>query len=411
MRISRGCVSGGHGSDKDGSGDGGNGYSAEGTGHLMLHPCIGAVPVIGVKNETSTTQSVDSLSPYMVWSSSHTYSSAPAGEHLSPSSYSIECCTGRDYCNGGLFPTVPPLTGGSLSSKIENSGNLFSDFWRWSPISVTAFLLVIIVMTIITVVMVALYTYGDGKKKRKRRRRHRRHRRRHRTKSCSHRKGKKRIHRCEDDYSDDSGKKRHRHLSFSSVSSSSSSSSVSSLSSAASASTCCEGKTGRKKRGRKKPQMSALTMVDLLKGVVITNDSMTDDTYSRKLSYAEYSPAALTESTTDDFLPPPYRREQKEPEEDWTSGSGYGMPVLVQRTLAKQIQLRQLVGKGRYGEVWRATYWNGGHEHVAVKIFLSKDEPSWKRETEIYRFESFVYLFILLYGVYYNVGNIIFNWF
>lgn len=93
----------------------------------------------------------------------------------------------------------------------------------------------------------------------------------------------------------------------------------------------------------------------------------------------------------DDFLPPPYQRwndnHEKEPQEnDWTSGSGYGMPLLIQRTLAKQIQLRQLVGKGRYGEVWRATYWNGGHEQVAVKIFLSKDEPSWKRETEIYRY-------------------------
>jgi len=145
--------------------------------------------------------------------------------------------------------------------------------------------------------------------------------------------------------------------------------------------------------------VTALTMVDLLKGVVVTNEGTVDDeiTYgssSNRPSYpVEYSPAAMTESTVDDdFLPPPYQRRndpQKEhQEDDWTSGSGYGMPVLVQRTLAKQIQLRQLVGKGRYGEVWRATYWNGGHEHVAVKIFLSKDEPSWKRETEIYRYTS-----------------------
>lgn len=144
--------------------------------------------------------------------------------------------------------------------------------------------------------------------------------------------------------------------------------------------------------------MTALTMVDLLKGVVVAGDATAndDDTYgndSNRKSYTEYSPAALTESTIDDdFLPPPYKRrnddhQNNRPEDDLTSGSGYGMPVLVQRTLAKQIQLRQLVGKGRYGEVWRATYWNGGHEHVAVKIFLSKDEPSWKRETEIYRFD------------------------
>lgn len=65
-----------------------------------------------------------------------------------------------------------------------------------------------------------------------------------------------------------------------------------------------------------------------------------------------------------------------------TSGSGYGLPLLMQRSLAKQISLVELIGKGKYGEVWRGT-WNG--ENVAVKIFLSKDEASWARETEIYR--------------------------
>lgn len=54
----------------------------------------------------------------------------------------------------------------------------------------------------------------------------------------------------------------------------------------------------------------------------------------------------------------------------------------MQRSLAKQISLVELIGKGKYGEVWRGT-WNG--ENVAVKIFLSKDEASWARETEIYR--------------------------
>lgn len=38
-------------------------------------------------------------------------------------------------------------------------------------------------------------------------------------------------------------------------------------------------------------------------------------------------------------------------------------------------------GKGRYGEVWRGQ-WQG--ENVAVKIFSSRDEKSWFRETEIY---------------------------
>ena len=38
-------------------------------------------------------------------------------------------------------------------------------------------------------------------------------------------------------------------------------------------------------------------------------------------------------------------------------------------------------GKGRYGEVWRGTYHG---EYVAVKIFSSRDEQSWSRESEIY---------------------------
>ncbi|XP_049583822.1 activin receptor type-1 isoform X1 [Syngnathus scovelli] len=64
-----------------------------------------------------------------------------------------------------------------------------------------------------------------------------------------------------------------------------------------------------------------------------------------------------------------------------TSGSGSGLPFLVQRTVARQITLNECVGKGRYGEVWRG-YWQG--ESVAVKIFSSRDEKSWFRETEIY---------------------------
>lgn len=64
-----------------------------------------------------------------------------------------------------------------------------------------------------------------------------------------------------------------------------------------------------------------------------------------------------------------------------TSGSGSGLPLLIQRTLAKQIQLVNCIGKGRYGEVWRGV-WFG--ESVAVKIFSSRDEASWSRETEIY---------------------------
>lgn len=65
-----------------------------------------------------------------------------------------------------------------------------------------------------------------------------------------------------------------------------------------------------------------------------------------------------------------------------SSGSGSGLPLLVQRTIAKQIQMVRLVGKGRYGEVWMGR-WRG--EKVAVKVFPSAEEASWFRETEIYQ--------------------------
>ncbi|KAG1714878.1 TGF-beta receptor type-1 [Nymphon striatum] len=65
-----------------------------------------------------------------------------------------------------------------------------------------------------------------------------------------------------------------------------------------------------------------------------------------------------------------------------TSGSGSGLPLLVQRSIARQIQLVEIIGKGRFGEVWRGR-WRG--ENVAVKIFSSRDEKSWDREVEIYQ--------------------------
>lgn len=63
-----------------------------------------------------------------------------------------------------------------------------------------------------------------------------------------------------------------------------------------------------------------------------------------------------------------------------TSGSGSGLPLLIQRTLAKQISLIECIGKGRHGEVWRGV-WQG--ENVAVKVHASRDEASWHRETEV----------------------------
>ncbi|XP_058820895.1 TGF-beta receptor type-1 isoform X2 [Topomyia yanbarensis] len=66
-----------------------------------------------------------------------------------------------------------------------------------------------------------------------------------------------------------------------------------------------------------------------------------------------------------------------------TSGSGSaGLPLLVQRSIARQIQLVEVIGKGRFGEVWLGK-WRG--ENVAVKIFSSREECSWFREAEIYQ--------------------------
>lgn len=59
-----------------------------------------------------------------------------------------------------------------------------------------------------------------------------------------------------------------------------------------------------------------------------------------------------------------------------------GLPLLVQRTIARTIVLQEIVGKGRFGEVWHGR-WCG--EDVAVKIFSSRDERSWFREAEIYQ--------------------------
>jgi len=67
---------------------------------------------------------------------------------------------------------------------------------------------------------------------------------------------------------------------------------------------------------------------------------------------------------------------------DQSSGSGSGTTVLVQRTIARQLQLEKNVGKGRFGEVYMA-HWHG--DTVAVKIFQTTDEASWKREKEIYQ--------------------------
>lgn len=58
------------------------------------------------------------------------------------------------------------------------------------------------------------------------------------------------------------------------------------------------------------------------------------------------------------------------------SGSGAGQPLLVERTVARQVTLNARIGEGRYGEVWLGRLHG---DQVAVKIFSSRNENSWIR--------------------------------
>ncbi|XP_023247798.1 activin receptor type-1-like, partial [Copidosoma floridanum] len=69
-----------------------------------------------------------------------------------------------------------------------------------------------------------------------------------------------------------------------------------------------------------------------------------------------------------------------------TSGSGSGLPLLVQRTLGKQVELVECLSKSRGGGSFGREIWRGIYQgvNVAVKIYPSRDEAMWARETEFY---------------------------
>ncbi|XP_061757999.1 bone morphogenetic protein receptor type-1B isoform X2 [Nerophis ophidion] len=100
--------------------------------------------------------------------------------------------------------------------------------------------------------------------------------------------------------------------------------------------------------------------------------------YKRQVSRPRYTIGLEQDET---FIPPGESLKDLI-EQSQSSGSGSGLPLLVQRTIAKQIQMVKQIGKGRYGEVWMG-HWRG--EKVAVKVFFTTEEASWFRETEIYQ--------------------------
>ncbi|KAL6074767.1 hypothetical protein STEG23_019073, partial [Scotinomys teguina] len=56
-----------------------------------------------------------------------------------------------------------------------------------------------------------------------------------------------------------------------------------------------------------------------------------------------------------------------------------GSLLLVQRTLTRTIVLQETIGKGQFGKVCRGKWWGG---EIAVKIFSSREEHLWFRETD-----------------------------
>ncbi|KAL6055509.1 hypothetical protein STEG23_020491 [Scotinomys teguina] len=57
-------------------------------------------------------------------------------------------------------------------------------------------------------------------------------------------------------------------------------------------------------------------------------------------------------------------------------------PLLVRRKITRTIELQESIGKGQFDKVWRGKWWGG---EIAVKIFSSREECSWFRETDIFQ--------------------------
>lgn len=71
----------------------------------------------------------------------------------------------------------------------------------------------------------------------------------------------------------------------------------------------------------------------------------------------------------------------KSSENSITSGSGSGVPRLIQRTLSREIELMNCIGRGRFGRVWHGVK---HYQNYAVKIYSSRHELTWKHEIDIH---------------------------
>lgn len=77
-----------------------------------------------------------------------------------------------------------------------------------------------------------------------------------------------------------------------------------------------------------------------------------------------------------------HRTKDDNPADTITSGSGLGKPYLVRRTVARKINLGDIVlGCGRFGKVCLGYYQK---EAVAVKRFASSEVDSWAHETRVF---------------------------
>ncbi|KAE9420109.1 hypothetical protein Angca_004895 [Angiostrongylus cantonensis] len=80
--------------------------------------------------------------------------------------------------------------------------------------------------------------------------------------------------------------------------------------------------------------------------------------------------------------------------DDSGSGSGSGTAAMVQRTVANDLVIEKIIGKGRYGEV-RIAKFRGSL--VAVKTFYTTEEDSWNNEREVYETQMLNHENILQY--------------